>query len=508
MEALNIACSDSVSHNHCGSVEVLSETHGNALFLIIILGIGGSFQAGYHTTGLSSPSPYIQRFINSSWCDRYGEPPPQQMITMIWSLIVSMFAVGGLFGAVSVKLFSTRLGRKKAMICNNFIAIVAAGFMLTSKAAKSFEMIIVARLLYGYSAGLGMSIHLMYLGEISPRKIRGLVTLTLANFGSLGKLSGQFFGLRELLGREDTWNIVLCVPVCFSVVQVMVLPFLPEAPRYLFIEKGDDKACKRALQSLWGKGDYKQEMDEMLTEQLAIEASSPKSALQLLRDRTVRWQLITMATIYICNQLSGMSAISTFSFDIFLEAGVSKDKIRYITFGLGIAEIITSISCGLLIEHAGRRPLFWGGYSAMSASWLLITVVLNLKDSSHWAPYVTAILISFIIIFFCIGPGATTPTLNSEIFLQSNRLAAFALLGLQRWFFFAVLGLIFPFLIRAFSSYCFIMFACMCLLGGLYTFFLLPETKGKTLLEISEEFKVITLCGKTFLKEERIETKF
>ncbi|MEQ2307843.1 hypothetical protein AMECASPLE_022255, partial [Ameca splendens] len=85
-------------------------TQGNALLLIIVLGIGGSFQAGYHITGLSSPSPYIQRFINSSWYDRYNEPPSPQKVTMIWSLIVSIYAVGGLFGAVSVKFFSQRLG--------------------------------------------------------------------------------------------------------------------------------------------------------------------------------------------------------------------------------------------------------------------------------------------------------------------------------------------------------------------------------------------------------------
>lgn len=64
-----------------------------------------------------------------------------------------------------------------------------------------------------------------------------------------------------------------------------------------------------ALQSLWGQGDYKEEMDEMLAEQLAIEAAPPKSPLQLLRDRSVRWQLMSMSIIYCCNQLSGMSAV-------------------------------------------------------------------------------------------------------------------------------------------------------------------------------------------------------
>ncbi|XP_077385363.1 solute carrier family 2 member 9, like 1 [Festucalex cinctus] len=486
-----------------GTPEVTGETRGNALFLIFILGIGGSFQSGYHLTSLSSPSPFIQRFINSTWYERYATPPP----TIIWSLIVSMYAVGGLLGAVSVKYFTGMLGRKKAVICNSFIAIAAAAIMLTSKWAKSYEMIIVARILFGYSAALGVSAHLMYLGEMSPRKIRGTVTMSFTTFVSIGKLSAQFFGLSEILGREELWNVVLCVPACFSVVQVMAMPYLPEAPRYLFIEKRDDKACKKALEILWGQVNFKQEMEEMSTEQATVEGASAKSPLLLLRDRTVRWQLITMSAIYCCNQFSGMSLINTFAFDIFRKVGLPTDQIRYVTLGLGVTEIITSISCGLLIEHAGRRPLFLAGYGIVSVCWISVTVVLNLKGSISWAPYLIAVLIILFIIFFCGGPGGAASTLNSEIFIQSDRVAAFVIFGVQRWSVFAVLGLVFPILIDALDSYCFVIFACMSLLGCVYVFFFLPETKGKTLLEISDDFKAITVCGKSFVEENQMETK-
>ncbi|XP_026202731.1 solute carrier family 2 member 9, like 1 [Anabas testudineus] len=475
-------------------------TQGHALVFIIILGIGGSFQTGYQVTGLNSPSPYVKSFINSSWYDRYKEPPSPQMVTMIWSLMISLFAVAGLCGALSVKLFSG-LGRKKTMICNSFISIVAGGIMLASRWAKSYEIVIVARILYGFSAGVGLSSHLIYLGESSPRKIRGRVTLTVATFLSLGKLSGQFFGLTEIFGSEELWNISLCVPAFLSVVQVIVLPFLPEAPRYLFIEKGDDTACREALQSLWGKGDYKQEMDEMLTEQVAIEAAPPKSPMQLLGDRTIRWQLITMSLIYCFNLLSGMPVISVFSYDIFLQAGIPRDNIGYIIVGLGLFEITSSMVSGLMVDLAGRRPLMWVGYGMLTVICVLVTVTLNLKDSGSWVPYVTAGLIVLFIISFCGGPAGATATLNSEIFIQSNRMAAFVLTGMFRWFTFAFLGMSFPFLISSLTSFCFLLFAFVCLVGSLYTFFILPETKGKTMLEITEEFKTITLCQKSFLGE-------
>ncbi|KAF7642317.1 hypothetical protein LDENG_00260440, partial [Lucifuga dentata] len=354
-------------------------TRGNALLLILILGLGGSFQNGYHITSLSSPSPYIQSFINSSWCDRYGELPPPKTLTLMWSAVVSMHAVGGFFGALCVKFTTGLLGIKKTIICNSVIAVVAAGIILTSKYANSFEMIIIARGLYGFTSGLGMSIQLMYLGEISPRKIRGMVILTARIFLSIGKLVGQIFGLSEILGREELWNFVLCVPNCFSLVQLLVLPCFPEGPRYLLIEKGDHEACKKALQSLWGQGEYEEEIEEMKAEQVAIEVAQPKGPLLLLRDSSIRWQLITMLVIRGCMVFSGMSTISIFSYDIFLEAGIPPENIRYITLGLGVSEIFTYVFCGFLIECAGRRPLLWGGFGAMSTTLVLITVTLTLK---------------------------------------------------------------------------------------------------------------------------------
>ncbi|KAF7648397.1 hypothetical protein LDENG_00157690, partial [Lucifuga dentata] len=217
--------------------------------------------------------------------------------------------------------------------------------------------------------------------------------------------NASLYCFSEILGREELWNVVLCVPSCFSLVQLLVLPFFPEAPRYLLIEKNDHEACKKALQSLWGPGEYKEEIEEMVAEQAAIKVARPKSVLELLRDKSVRMQLVTISVISSCIQLSGMSAITVFSFDILLEAGIPADKIRYITLGVGVSEILTCIFCGFLIEHTGRRPLLWGGFGAMSTSLVLITVTLTLKDSTYWVPYITVGLVIVFINFNSGGPG-------------------------------------------------------------------------------------------------------
>ncbi|XP_072308909.1 solute carrier family 2 member 9, like 1 [Eucyclogobius newberryi] len=429
---------------------------------------------------------------------------------MIWSVIVSIFSLGGLLGVLSARLMSSKLGRKKTLYCSSFISIAGAIVILTSKMLESFEMVIAGRVLFGFSAGLGTCINLMYLGDMSLRKSRGMVTFTATTFTCFGKLSAQFFGLSEILGREELWNVLLCVSACLSVVSIVLLPFFPEAPRYLFIEKGDDQACKRALQSLWGPGDYKEEMEEMLVEQAAIETAPPKNPLQLLRSKRSGWALFTICLICLCNQMSGFSTVSTFSYDIFYKAGMPEDSIRYVTLALGVIESITSICCGFLMENIGRRPLVWVGYGVMAVSWALVSVTVYFQDSAHWVPYFTALFIVTVIVFFWGGPGGGVNTLNTEIFIQSERMAAVVLVGIQRWVTHAVIGLAFPFLIATLGSYCYVLFACWCLVGGLYSFFILPETKGKSVLEISEEFRAISMCRRstTADKDTHVETVF
>ncbi|KAL1265661.1 hypothetical protein QQF64_003688 [Cirrhinus molitorella] len=480
---------------------------GKALIFIVVLGLGGSFQNGFHLTAISSPTPYIQSFINSSWTYHYGDVPGEKTITFIWSAVVALYALGGLTGSLSVRYFTSHLGRKGTMLLNSGMTIVATVIMYISKPTYSFELILVARFLFGCGAGLGGNVHAIYLGESSPKKVRGMVTLTAATFMALGKLSGQFVGLREIIGREEWWNILLCIPSFFCLVQLAILPFFPEAPRYTLIEKGNTQQCKKALQLLWGPGDYKIEIQEMLAEQAVIGKEHNKSLLDLLREKNLRWQVLSILVINGCIQFSGVSAFSVFSFNIFLEAGIPEDKIRYVTLGIGASEVLISITCSLFIESVGRKALLWRGFGGMSTIMTLITVTLYLKDYSSVIPYTTVILIFLFIIFYGAGPAGIAISLANEIFIQSYRPAAFVFTGLLRWLGFTVLGFVFPFLIGALKPLSFVLFACVCLIAALYVYFILPETKGKTLLEISQEFKNIRACGSSTEEVLCFETK-
>ncbi|EPQ13472.1 Solute carrier family 2, facilitated glucose transporter member 11 [Myotis brandtii] len=419
------------SEEHAG---VHAQTQGRVLLqTICAAGIGGTFQFGYNLSIINAPTVHIQEFTNQTWQARTGQPLPDHLILIMWSLIVSLYPLGGLFGALLAGPLAVMLGRKKSLLVNNVFVVAAAILFGFSHRAGSFEMIMLGRLLMGVSAGVGMSIQPMYLGESAPKEFRGAVTMTSAIFTALGIVMGQVVGLRELLGGRQAWPLLLASCLVPGVLQLASLPLLPESPRYLLIDRGDTEAC------------------------LAEPALCPPPQMY------------------------------AYASSVFGEAGVPPEKVQYAIIGTGCCELLTAcISC-MVIERVGRRVLLIGGYCLMTCWGSIFTAALCLQSSFPWMPYLAMSCIFAFILSFGIGPAGVTGILATELFDQMARPAAYMVCGALMWIMLFLVGLGFPFIMEGLSYFLYVPFLVVCVCGAIYTGFFLPETKGKTFLEISEE---------------------
>lgn len=88
-----------------------------------------------------------------------------------------------------------------------------------------------------------------------------------------------------------------------------------------------------------------------------------------------------------------------------------------------------------------------------------------------------------------------TGILATELFDQKARPAAYMVCGAIMWTMLFLVGLGFPFLMEGLSHFLFVPFLGVCVCGAIYTGFFLPETKGKTFLEISEELHRLNFPG-------------
>ncbi|XP_051864863.1 solute carrier family 2, facilitated glucose transporter member 9 isoform X2 [Pristis pectinata] len=462
----------------------------------LIGAFGSSFLYGYNLSVVNAPSVYIKNFCNESWIRHFGTAIEVKSLTLLWSVIVSICAIGGLFGACIVTPLLKYLGRKGTLLLNNGFAIIAALLMSLSETADSFEMLIVGRFVIGVNGGISLSALPMYLGEISQKQIRGSLGQIMAIFICVGVFTGQVLGLPEILGKESSWPLMFGLNAVPALVQLAVLPFLPESPRYLLFEKNDVSKARKAFQVFHGKEDVTEELEEVLAEKKVQSQIQLVSVLELLQKKSARWQVITVVVIMACYQLCGLNAIWFYTNSIFKEAGISKDRIPYITLSTGGIEIVASVISCLTIERLGRKFLLIGGFSLMSFFFGLLTVSLNLQDKIYWMSYVSVFSILGVIASFCIGPGGIPFVLTSEMFDQSCRSSAFMIGGTVMWLSNFLVGLLFPFIQSGLEAFCFLLFAAFCVLGSLYLCLVLPETKNKTFAQIYQSFAKINKVPK------------
>ncbi|XP_030439066.1 solute carrier family 2, facilitated glucose transporter member 11-like [Gopherus evgoodei] len=459
------------------------------LFLMIfVLGIGGTFSYGFQVSMISFPSMYIKNFINDTWQERYHSVIDEQTLTLLWSFIVSTFSLGGFLGAISSRYLSAKHGKKKCLTFSNLLLIAAAFFWGFSKMAKSFEMILIGRFLCGLYTGLSCCLHGQYLAEISPKKLRGFTTATLSLFVNMGKCSGQIAGLSELLGTESLWPLLMAIGGIAASVQLVALPFFPESPPYLLMQKGDMEGCQEALNQFWGEGNHQGAIDDMVKEQATMKKIKPMNVLELLKDRSLRCQLCLLIIIGVAIQLNGINAIYFYAFDVFHTAGFTQDRIPYITLGTGTCEFCAAIMCSLIIDKFGRRMLLLGGYGLMALMLILLTTTLSLQHQFFWMPYCSVTLIFLFILIFAAGPAGASFPVMIELFTQSSRSSALVISMSLHWVGLYVIGMIFPYVVKSLGTFCFLIFVGFISILWILIYRFLPETKGKSVMEIQEEF--------------------
>lgn len=176
-----------------------------------------------------------------------------------------------------------------------------------------------------------------------------------------------------------------------------------------------------------------------------------------------------------------------YSTGIFEDAGV-KEPI-YATIGAGVVNTIFTVVSLFLVERAGRRTLHMIGLGGMAVCSIFMTISLLLKDDYNWMSFVCIGAILVFVAFFEIGPGPIPWFIVAELFSQGPRPAAMAVAGCSNWTSNFLVGLLFPSAAFYLGAYVFIIFTGFLIIFLVFTFFKVPETRGRTFEEITRAFE-------------------
>uniref|UniRef100_A0A672FHQ9 Solute carrier family 2, facilitated glucose transporter member 3-like n=1 Tax=Salarias fasciatus TaxID=181472 RepID=A0A672FHQ9_SALFA len=445
----------------------------------------GSLQFGYNTGVINAPEQKLRAFFNNVSMERYGEPFSAGATTMVWSFAVAIFSAGGMVGSFSVGTMVNKFGRRKSMLITNILAVLGGGLMGLSAVSRSYEMVIIGRLIIGVFCGLCTGLTPMYVGEISPTAVRGAFG-TLHQLGVvIGILVAQIFGLESLLGSETLWPLLLALTVLPAILQSILLPFCPESPRYLLIVLNHEEEARKALVRLRGTEDVNDDIQEMKEEGMKMAMEKKVTVLELFRSPNYRQPIIIAIILQLSQQLSGINAVFYYSTNIFKTAGVTEPI--YATIGAGVVNTVFTVVSLFLVERAGRRTLHLIGLGGMAVSAVLMTISLALEKNTSLS-YLAIVAVFGFVASFEMGPGPIPWFIVAELFSQGPRPAAMAVSGCSNWTANFLVGLGFPKLAEICGAYVFLIFVALLVLFFTFTYLRVPETKGRTFDDIAQGF--------------------
>ena len=482
------------------------ETGSSAyLISIVMVAVLGGLLFGYDTAVISGAEKGLQAFFKEAGDFNYTDG---------WHGFTSSSAlIGCIIGSALSGFLATNLGRKKSLIIAGLLFFISAlgsmepEFMFFEHGTPTYSLLIMFnfyRVIGGIGVGLASAICPMYISEVAPSSIRGMLVSWnqfAIIFGQLVVYFVNFFilgdhiqPLVEEMGKglaainpAAQWTVTTGWRYMFGSEAVpaglfaLLICFVPETPRYLVSVGQDDKAL-RILQKINGeeRGAYVlQRIKETIT--IKIEPIMTYGAMCIF--------VGIMLSVF--QQAVGINAVLYYAPRLFGDMGM--DNPMMITVFMGFINILFTMVAIFTVERLGRKPLLIWGSLGMALGAFGVAVTFGKAGLE----LVTAVSIMVYSASFMFSWGPICWVLIAEIFPNTIRGQAVAVAVAFQWIFnFIVSSTFVPMFNMHLTEgddfghwFTYGLYGCICVIAAIFVWRLVPETKGKTLEDMSKLWK-------------------
>jgi len=395
------------------------------------------------------------------------------------SWLSGAMCIGGAIGTLILGSAADRWGRKIAGALIAIPLLISWGGILL---ASSFRQLVTARLIAGLGCGGILALNPLYVSEISEPLLRGALSAYMVLFINIGIL------FEYSAGAILTWSQLNAVCLVIPMVFLCVIAFVPESPAW-FVSKGRIPEARKSM--LWLRANDEAtsdaEIDRMASNQVKV-----KVGFRGLWEPGCQKALLLSCTLLAVQQFSGVFAILTYTVELFAESG-SQLSPYLCTIIVGSLQLFGSYLACSLIDRLGRKVLLIASLSIMGSCLCGLATIFYIKSTGKdtaeigWLP-VTCL--SVYIVCFALGIGPVPYVIIAEIFPIEVRSLASSINIL--WLFilaFAITKLYVPLasLLGIYGTYW--LFSLCCALGVVFTFFFIPETKGRRVEDIIKDLR-------------------
>lgn len=413
-----------------------------------------------------------------------AEQPIQALykLTNFWhGFTVAVAIIGAVIGAFSAGPPAERWGRKKIIIAISLLFTITAVF---SALAPNWMVLVSCRFLGGLAIGASSVLGPMYIAEIAPAPIRGRLVAFFQFNVTLGLLVA--YSSNYLLSGTggDAWRWMLGVVAVPSFLFFVLSLIIPESPRWL-VKKGRMAEARHVL-ALCGRTDVEGEMGAIQQSFANLSGVLAEPLFSRKYTRPILYAVLMGAF----NQLSGTNAINYYATRIFEMTGMDNRLSYLLPIFIGVTKVIVLLIGIQFIDRFGRRSLMILGSIGLIVFMSLIAWTFYGKHFE--GPGILFFLLGYMF-FFGLSDGIVIWVFISEIFPNSVRSKGQSLGSFTHWFFAVIISWTFPVAISSAAigpGKAFTFFALMMLLQLLFSWKLMPETKGKSLEQIQKDLKL------------------
>lgn len=403
---------------------------------------------------------------------------------VVSSLLFPGAALGALLGGKQ----ADALGRKGSLLVCSGLFLVGA---LLCATAPNVEVMTAARILLGFGVGAAAATCPLYLAEMAPAHRRGrMVTIN-----ELMIVTGQFlaFSMNSLLNTfindPHVWRWMLSVAAVPAVALFVGMFFLPDSPRWYAV-RGRLDETRRVLGLSREPIEAEQEYN-IIAEHARRDVTEDKGAA--MRDlrafpwmRRLLWIGCGLAAV---QQLTGINTVNYYAPTILESTGLGESASLLLTITVGIVGIIGTVVGIWLLGHYNRRPLLLTGFAGVAAGHLILALAFSLPESGLRSLLILLAML-FVVAFVQTFIGILVWLLLSEIFPMTIRGFAMGIAVFLLWTVNAGVSFAFPPLVASFgATLTFGLFALINFGSLLFCYRFAPETRGRTLEELEDDFR-------------------
>ncbi len=404
----------------------------NIWFLALVAAMGG-FLFGYDTAVINGAEKEIQSVFNLS--------------STLHGLVMSSAIWGTVLGALFGGKISDRIGRKPTLLCIGALYLSSA---VWSGLALSASTLFIARFIGGLGVGASSVVAPVYIAEISPTQKRGLMTAIFQLNIVTGMCASQFINIFIAKSGEGAWRWMLGAESVPAFIFFVLCFFIIESHRWL-------------------------------SERTALHDSPKERVKTRFWTSANRKPILLAIAVALFNQLSGINAILYYMPRIYELAGFSASTSLTLSAMANVFLTTGTIVGMVLIDKIGRKNLLIVGGSGYVFS--LFALAISFHFAQGWAATICLVLF---LLSHAIGQGTVIWVLIAEIFPTAVRGQGQSVGAFTHWTISAITTLLFPIAVeKTIPEVIFSIFGIFMIIHLLWAIFIVPETKGKSLEELS-----------------------